>query len=140
VVSDKLPVRQRLAAHRDKAACANCHEFIDPPGFALEHFDAVGRWRTLESGVPVDASGGLPDGSRFTGADALEAGLLQRPEIFATTLAEKLLSYALGRAVEPYDAPAVRQIVRRARAQDYRFSEFITALVTSVPFTMRQSL
>ncbi len=140
VVSEKLPVRQRLAAHRDQAACATCHEFIDPPGFALEHFDAVGRWRSLEAGVPVDASGGLPDGSRFTGADALETGLLQRPEIFATTLAEKLLAYALGRAIEPHDAPAVRHIVRRSQAQDFRFSEFVTALVTSVPFTMRQSL
>lgn len=140
VVSDKLPVRQRLAAHRDKAACASCHEFIDPPGFALEHFDAVGRWRAMEAGLPVDASGGLPDGSRFTGAVALENGLLQRPEIFATTLAEKLLAYALGRGIEPHDAPAIRQIVRRAQAKDFRFSEFVTALVTSVPFTMRQSL
>jgi mono/diheme cytochrome c family protein len=139
VVSDKLPVRQRLAAHASKAACAGCHEFIDPPGFALEHFDAVGRWRTLEAGLPVDAAGGLPDGTRFTGADGLENSLLARPEIFATTLAEKLLAYALGRAVEPRDAPAVREIIRRARAHDYRFSEFITALVTSVPFTMRQN-
>lgn len=140
VVSDKLPVRQRLAAHRNKAACASCHEFIDPPGFALEHFDAVGRWRDMEAGIPVDASGGLPDGNRFIGADALENGLLQRPEIFATTLAEKLLAYALGRAIEPHDAPAIRQIVRRAKAKDFRFSEFVTALATSVPFTMRQSL
>ena len=139
VVSEKLPVRQRLAAHRDKAACASCHDFIDPPGFALEHFDAVGRWRTLEAGHPVDASGGLPDGTRFTGADALENGLLQRPENFATTLAEKLLAYALGRAVEPNDAPAIREIVRRAQANDFRFSEFVAALVTSVPFTMREN-
>ncbi len=140
VVSEKLPVRQRLAAHRDKAACASCHDFIDPPGFALEHFDAVGRWRTMESGLPVDAAGGLPDGTRFTGTEGLENGLLARPENFATTLAEKLLAYALGRAIEPHDAPAIRQIVRRAQAQDFRFSEFVTALVTSVPFTMRQNL
>ncbi|MFN0129867.1 MAG: DUF1592 domain-containing protein [Verrucomicrobiales bacterium] len=140
VVSEKLPVRQRLAAHRDKPACASCHEFIDPPGFALEHFDAVGRWRMLEAGLPVDAAGGLPDGTRFTGVDALENGLLARPENFATTLAEKLLAYALGRAIEPHDSPAVREIVRRAQAHDFRFSEFITALVTSVPFTMRQNL
>lgn len=140
VVSEKLPVRQRLAAHRDNTACAGCHEIIDPPGFALEHFDAVGRWRSLEAEVPVDAAGGLPDGSRFTGADGLEASLLDRPEVFATTLTEKLLAYALGRAIQPHDAPAVREIVRRAQAQEFRFSAFVTALVTSVPFTMRQAL
>lgn len=139
IVSESLPVRQRLAAHASKAACASCHELIDPPGFALEHYDALGRWRTLEAGLPVDAAGGLPDGTRFTGADGLENGILERPEVFAATLVEKLLSYALGRAIEPHDAPAVREIVRRTRAQDFRFSEFITGLVTSVPFTMRQN-
>src|SRR6185295_11735953 len=113
-VSAGLPVRARLAAHRANAACASCHDFMDPVGFALENFDAVGRWRTLEEGQPVDASGGLPDGSKFTGVAGLEAGLLKRPEIFVNTLTEKLLTFALGRGVESYDAPAVGRIVHDA--------------------------
>jgi hypothetical protein len=137
-VSESLPIRARLAAHRDKPACASCHEFIDPPGFALEHFDAVGRWRVLEQGRPVDASGGLPDGSAFVGVEGLEAGLLKRPELFATTLTEKLLTFALGRGLEPSDAPAVRRIVREAGADDYRFSAIARGIVNSTPFRMRQ--
>lgn len=140
VVSEKLPVRVRLAAHREKTACASCHDFIDPPGFALENYDAVGRWRTLESGHAVDASGGLPDGSRFNGIDGLEQAMLAHPEIFVTTFTEKLLAFALGRKTEPGDGPAIREIVRRAQAQEYRFSEIVTGIVSSVPFTMRKSL
>ena len=112
---------------------------IDPPGFALENFDAVGRWRTLEEGKPVDASGGLPDGSKFTGVRGLEEGLLKRPEVFVGTLTEKLLTFALGRGVEPYDGPAVRKIVREARANDYRFSSIIVGVIKSAPFTMRRA-
>jgi hypothetical protein len=139
-VSESLPIRARLAAHRDKPACAGCHSFIDPPGFALENFDAVGRWRTLEEGKPVDASGGLPDGSTFTGVSGLEAGLLNRPDIFTTTLTEKLLIFALGRGIEPNDGPAVRQIVRSAKADNYRFSDIILGIVNSTPMRMRQTL
>jgi hypothetical protein len=139
-ISEALPVRERLAAHRDKPACSGCHDFIDPPGFALENFDAVGRWRTLEEARPVDASGGLPDGSTFTGVDGLEAGLLKRPEIFATTLTEKLLTFALGRGIEPDDGPAVRQVVRQAKADNYRFSAIILGIVNSTPMQMRQTL
>jgi Protein of unknown function (DUF1592)/Protein of unknown function (DUF1588)/Protein of unknown function (DUF1585)/Protein of unknown function (DUF1587)/Protein of unknown function (DUF1595)/Planctomycete cytochrome C len=139
-ISDSLPIRARLAAHRDKPACAGCHSFIDPPGFALENFDAVGRWRALEEGKPVDASGGLPDGSTFTGVDGLEAGLLSRPDIFTTTLTEKLLTFALGRGIEPNDGPAVRQIVRSAKADNYRFSAIILGIVNSTPMRMRQTL
>jgi hypothetical protein len=139
-VSESLPIRARLAAHRDKPACAGCHSFIDPPGFALENFDAVGRWRALEEGKPVDASGGLPDGSTFTGVDGLEAGLLSRPDIFTTTLTEKLLTFALGRGIEPGDGPAVRQIVRSAKADNYRFSAIILGIVNSTPMRMRQTL
>jgi hypothetical protein len=138
-VAQNLSVRERLAEHRANAACASCHNMIDPPGFALENFDAVGRWRTLEEGKPVDASGGLPDGSRFTGVAGLEEGLLQRPEIFAGTLAEKLLTFALGRGVEPYDAPAIRKIVREAQAENYRFSSIIVGITRSTPFTMRKA-
>jgi mono/diheme cytochrome c family protein len=134
-----LPIRQRLAAHRDKPACAGCHDFIDPPGFALEHYDAVGRWRALEAGQPVDARGGLPDGSEFAGVEGLERALLARPDLFARTLTEKLLVFALGRGLEPGDAPAVRAIVRAAAANDYRFSSIVLALVESVPFQMREA-
>lgn len=140
VVSETLPIRERLAAHRDKPACASCHRFIDPPGFALENFDALGRWRDREAGQPVDASGGLPDGSQFVGVDGLEQGLLNRPEIFATTMAEKLMTFALGRGIEYYDGAAIRKVVRQAAAKNYRFSELIVGIVQSVPFRMRESL
>ena len=138
-VSANLPVRERLQQHRANAACASCHNVMDPVGFSLENFDAVGRWRTLEEGQPVDASGGLPDGSRFIGVRGLEAGLLQRPELFVGTLTEKLLTFALGRGIEPGDAPAVRTIVRSARAADFRFSALIGGIVNSTPFQMRTS-
>ena len=140
VISEHLPVRQRLAAHRDNAACASCHEFMDPPGFALEHYDALGRWRSMEAGQPVDAAGGLPDGSTFTGVAGLEAGLLARPEIFARTVTEKLLTFALGRGVEPFDGPAIREILRTAKPGNYRLSDIILGVVNSTPFQMRQSL
>ena len=138
-VAATLPIRERLAAHRENPACAGCHEFIDPPGFALENFDAVGRWRTLDGERPVDATGGLPDGSVFNGPDGLEEGLVRRPRIFATALTEKLLTYALGRGVEHYDAAAVRKIVRRAESEGFRFSSIITGIADSVPFTHRMS-
>jgi hypothetical protein len=138
-VSSTLSVRQRLAEHRANAACASCHQLMDPAGFSLENFDAVGRWRTVEEGLPIDATGGLPDGSQFVGVSGLEKALLDRPELFVRTLVEKLLTYALGRGVEPVDAPAIRKIVRDARAEDYRFSSLVVGIATSVPFTMRRS-
>jgi hypothetical protein len=136
-VSAGLPVRQRLAEHRKNAACASCHNLIDPVGFALENFDAVGRWRTLEEGHAVDASGGLPDGSRFDGVAGLEAGLLARPDVFVGTLAEKLLTFALGRGIDTDDGPAVRKIVRAAREKGWRLSAIVEAIVQSDPFLMR---
>src|SRR5688572_27527546 len=138
-VSANLPIRERLAAHRANPACASCHDLMDPIGFSLENFDAVGRWRTAEERKPIDASGGLPDGSTFVGVAALERGLLQRPELFAGAVAEKLLIFALGRGVEYHDAPAIREIVRRAHADNYRFSTLILGLVNSTPFQMRKS-
>jgi hypothetical protein len=138
-VSSTLSVRERLAEHRSNAACAHCHKRIDPVGFSLENFDAVGRWRTLEEGRPVDATGGLPDGSKFEGVAGLEQALLMRPERFVSTLAEKLLTFALGRGVEYYDAPAIRKIVAQARAQDDKFSSLILGIATSTPFQMRTS-
>jgi hypothetical protein len=138
-VSSSLSVRERLAQHRADVACAGCHKLMDPAGFALENYDAVGRWRAVEEGRPIDATGGLPDGSTFEGVAGLERALLKRPEVFVGTLTEKLLTFALGRGVEAYDAPAVRKIVRDARAKDYRFSSLIVAIATSTPFQMRTS-
>jgi hypothetical protein len=138
-VSASLPIRERLAAHRANPSCASCHNVMDPVGFALENYDAVGRWRIEEERKPIDATGGLPDGSTVEGVAALERGLLQRPELFAGTLSEKLLTFALGRGVETHDAPAIRQIVRRAQAEDFRFSSLILGLVNSTPFQMRKS-
>jgi hypothetical protein len=138
-VEGSLTVRRRLAEHRSNAVCAACHNLMDPIGLSLEKFDAVGRRRTVEDGVPIDASGGFPDGSRFVDVDGLEAALLRRPELFVSALAEKLLVYASGRGVEYYDAPAVRTIVRDARAQNYRFSSIVLGVVKSQPFQMRMS-
>jgi hypothetical protein len=139
-VSATLSVRERLTEHRANPACASCHRLIDPPGFSLENYDAVGRWRTVEEGKSIDASGGLPDGGEFTGVSGLERGLLNRPEVFVGTLTEKLLTFALGRPVETTDAPAVRQIVRQAKADDFRFSSIILGIASSTPFIMRTSL
>jgi hypothetical protein len=139
-LSATLSVRERLAEHRANAACASCHNLMDPIGFSLENYDAIGRWRTVEEGQPIDVSGGLPDGSKFTGIEGLEEHLRKRPELFVGTLTEKLMTFALGRGIEAYDAPAVRKIVREAQRDDFRFSSVILGIVNSVPFTMRRSL
>jgi hypothetical protein len=138
-IAANLSVRERLAEHRSNRACARCHSLIDPVGFALENFDAVGRWREVEADKPIDASGGLPDGSAFEGVAGLEQALLNRPELFVRTVAEKLLTYALGRGVESYDGPAVRKIVQQCRANEFRFSSLVAGVVTSVPFQMRRT-
>jgi hypothetical protein len=139
-VPANLPVRERMAAHRANAVCANCHRTIDPVGFTLENFDAVGRWRDNEGDSgPIDVSGTLPGLGDVNGVAGLEEALLRRPELFATTLTEKLLTFALGRGVEYYDAPAVRRILREARPGGYRFSSLILGIVNSAPFQMRRS-
>jgi cytochrome c551/c552 len=138
-VDGRLSVRGRLAEHRRNKACARCHDQIDPVGLSLERFDAVGRRRQREDGVAIDASGGLPDGSRFDDVGGLETALLARPELFVHTLTEKLLTYASGRGVEPYDAPAIRAIVREARPHRYRFSDLVLGVAKSQPFQMRMS-
>ncbi len=138
-VDGSLSVRKRLAEHRSNPTCAACHNLMDPVGLSLEKFDAVGRRRTAEGGDPIDASGGLPDGSQFADVDGLEHALLKRPDLFVGTLAEKLLTYALGRGVEYYDAPAIRTIVRDARAQNFRISSVMLGIVKSQPFQMRTS-
>jgi len=136
-----LTMRERMVAHRANPACAGCHAMMDPIGLSLENFDAVGRFRTIgESGGPIDASGVFPDGTRFTGAAGLREALVARREQFATTITEKLLTYALGRGVEYYDQPAVRAIVRDAARRDYRFaSSLVAGVVRSTPFQMRRT-
>src|SRR6185369_10587844 len=94
VIAATLPMRERLAQHRNNPTCASCHNVIDPVGFSLENFDAIGRWRTDEDHKPIDVAGGLPDGSKFQGVAALERGLLQRPDLFAGAVSEKLLTFA----------------------------------------------
>jgi len=134
-----VSMRQRLAEHRANPACAGCHSLMDPIGFALENYDAVGRWRVAEGNIPVDAAGGLPDGSKFDGALGLEKALLSHPSVFVATLTEKLLTYALGRGVEYYDAPAIRKIVVESDSKNFRFSSLILGVVSSTPFQMRRS-
>ena len=134
-----LPMRERMAQHRANPACSGCHQLMDPVGFSLENYDAVGRWRTLEDARPIDVSGALPDGTKFQGVSGLERALLTHPEVFVGTLTEKLLTYSLGRGVEYYDAPAIRGIVREARNKDFRFSSVIAGIVSSTPFQMRRT-
>ena len=134
-----LTGRERVAQHRANPACASCHNLMDPVGFAFENFDAVGRWRTKDEGGAVDSSGVLPDGTKFIGAAELQKAVLSRPEHFVSTMTEKLLIYALGRGVDYNDAPAIRKIVRDARATDYQFSSLVAGIVSSTPFQMRSA-
>ncbi len=138
-IAGKLSVRERLAEHRADPACASCHNLMDPLGFALENYDAVGRWRAVDGSAPIDPSGMLADGTHVGGVDDLEQALLGRPELFAGALTEKLLTFAVGRGVEHYDAPAIRQVVRDAKGHDFRFSSLILGITSSVPFQMRRS-
>jgi len=133
-----MSVRERLEEHRKSPACASCHATMDPLGFALENFDAVGRWRSRgEDGARIDASGVLPDGARVDGPGSLREALLSRPDQFASTLAEKLLTFALGRGLDYNDAPAVRRIAAEAARNDYRFSSIVLGIARSVPFQMK---
>ena len=134
-----LPMRQRMERHRSNPVCASCHAMMDPLGLSLENFDAIGRWRTLgESSAPIDASGSAPDGTRFEGPDGLRSTLL-RSDRFVATLTEKMLTYALGRGLEYYDAPSVRAILRDASRDDYRFGSLVVGIVQSPPFRMRKA-
>ena len=129
-------IRERMAAHR-APGCVSCHQLIDPLGFALEGFDAVGAWRTHEAGAPIDASSRLADGRAVNGVGELRAALAARPDAFVQTLTEKLMTYALGRGLQHYDMPVVRAIVRDAKARNYSFSAVVLGIVRSVPFQMR---
>jgi hypothetical protein len=132
-------VRARMEVHRANPACAVCHSRIDPLGFALENFDAIGGWRTEDGSSPIDASGRLLDGTALTGPQGLRDALLKRDTEFVGALTEKVLIYALGRGLEYYDGPAIRRIVREAKSDNYRWSSLILAMVRSVPFQMRSS-
>lgn len=135
----QLTMREAMAQHRENPACRVCHAAMDPIGFSLENYDAVGKWRDMFAGVNVDASGLLPDGAAFDGRNGLQNLLLERPDDFVGTVTEKLLTYALGRGVEYYDMPTVREIVRAAREDDYRWSSVILGVVESAPFQMRRA-
>jgi hypothetical protein len=135
-----LTMRELMAEHRSNAVCAACHRNIDPLGLALENFDAVGRWRTRgEDGTALDTAGSLPSGEPFEGTAGLRRALLARPDLFARTVTEKLLTYGLGRGLDFNDAPAVRAILREAARDDYRLSTLVTAIVRSTPFQMRRA-
>ncbi len=134
-------VREQLERHRANPVCASCHRNIDPAGFALENFDAVGQWRTAtREGLPIDAAGVLSDGSKVDSPAALRKALLARPDIFAATITEKMLIYALGRGLEPVDMPVVRGVVKSAAAQNYAMQSLVLGIVRSVPFQMRTTL
>jgi hypothetical protein len=134
-----LTMREAMAQHRASPSCSGCHARMDPIGLALENFDAVGRWRAEFAGTPIDASGVLPDGSKFNGVDGLLDAMTRDPGRFTAVVAEKLLTYALGRGLEFYDAPAVRAITREAATGGYRFSALVLGIVKSTPFQMRMS-
>ena len=131
-------IREQLELHRANPVCASCHRNIDPVGFALENFDAVGQWRdTTKEGLKIDSSGTLVDGTRVNGPSELRKALLAKPDVFVGTVTEKLLIYALGRGLEPSDMPVVRRIVKRAAAEDYRFLSIVMGIVESSPFQKR---
>jgi Protein of unknown function (DUF1592)/Protein of unknown function (DUF1588)/Protein of unknown function (DUF1585) len=137
----KLSLREAMQEHRATGSvCGSCHGRMDPIGFALENFNAVGEWRDEDAGVPIDSKGKLPNGSEFQGPAGLKSLLLERHrDEFVTTVAEKILTYALGRGLEPYDRPTVRAITAKAARDNYRLPAFIAAIVESTPFQMRRT-
>lgn len=132
-------LRQQMEAHRKNAACASCHTLMDPLGFGLENYDAIGAWRTVDGNFPVDASGALPGGQEFNGPVGLKAVLKRNHDAFARGLTEKLLTYALGRGLERFDRPAVSSILSKLPANHYRFSELVLGIANSLPFQMKHA-
>jgi hypothetical protein len=129
-------MRQIMEKHRANPMCASCHMRMDPLGFSLESYDAIGRWRTQDGGLPIDTSGVLPDGQKFQGAAGMKKILSENREAFAECLTEKMMTYALGRGVESYDRASIKKIVAGMAADNYRFSSLISGIVDSVPFQM----
>jgi hypothetical protein len=137
---DALSLRQRMEQHRSNPVCASCHKIMDPIGFSLENFDAVGKWRTRDGSIPINASGELTDGTKVDGPGTLRTGLMRYSETFARTVTEKLLTYSLGRGLQYPDMPVVRAIVREAARDNYKFSSLILAIAKSAPFQMRTKI
>jgi len=134
-------VRAQLELHRKNQPCAGCHRVIDPAGFALENFNSVGQWRDKGAdGAPLDVAGTLADGTKVNGPVELREAIASRPDAFVTVITEKMLTYALGRGLEPADMPVVRRIVRKAAQNDYQLSSVIMGIVESAPFQMRTKL
>jgi hypothetical protein len=135
-----LSVREQMELHRQNPVCASCHAAMDPLGFALENFDAVGKWRaTGPGGTPIDTAAALPDGTKFNGAGELRDLLVRRQHEFISSFVEKLLTYSLGRGTEYYDRPAIRSIMRDAASDDYRWSSIIQGITRSMPFQERKA-
>jgi hypothetical protein len=132
-----LSMRDRMQEHRANAVCANCHKLMDPIGLSLENFDAVGRWRTTDSGVAIDPRDTLYNGVQVDGPVSLRNVITAHPDQFVRTMTEMLLTYALGRGIEHYDMPVVRSIVKNAAGQNYKFSSLVLGVVKSTPFQMR---
>lgn len=130
-------LRERMEEHRTNQVCAGCHKVMDPIGFALENFDAIGQWRDTDDGSKIDPSGSMFNGAKISGPAELRQALVARPETFVGVMTEKLMTYALGRGVEYYDMPAVRRVLRDAKAKDYRFSALVAGIVKSTPFQMK---
>ena len=137
--SEPTTLRERMEQHRSNPVCATCHQAIDPFGFPLESFDASGRWRTEDAGVPLDTASVMPDGTQLAGVTGLRTFLVEkRSEVFVQTVTKKLLAYAIRRELDYYDMPTVRQVMRGAGRDDYRWASLITGLVKSMPFQMRR--
>jgi hypothetical protein len=132
----KPTMRQQMEMHRKVEPCASCHKIMDPIGFSMENFDAIGRWRTTDDGSPIDASGVLVDGSKLDGVKGMREALLRYSPQFVRVVTEKLLIYGLGRGTEYYDMPVVRSIMRDAERDHYRFSSLVLGVVRSAPFQM----
>jgi hypothetical protein len=128
-----------MEQHRKDPVCAGCHKVMDPIGFALENYDAVGHWRNSEDGAKIDPSGTLFDGTPLDGVVGLRKALVRQPDIFVGVMTEKMMTYALGRGIEYYDMPAVRKVVHDARNNDYRFSTLVSGIVKSEPFQFKES-
>jgi hypothetical protein len=138
-IGTSASMRAQLEEHRKDPTCASCHRRMDPLGFGLENFDAVGAWRTMEGKFPIDATGTLPNGKTFEGPEELRAILAADRDAFARALTSKLLTYALGRGLERYDAKTVKSIASRLPAKQYRFSALVLEIVNSLPFQSRRA-
>jgi len=137
-VGESASLRQQMEAHRASAVCASCHSKMDPLGFGLENLNAIGQWRDMDGKFPVDASGSLPGGRKFTGPKELKALMLQDRDAFVAGLTEKMMIYALGRGLERFDRPTLKTIESEVAARDYRFSALVMGIVTSLPFEMKR--